>query len=96
MDGLRVLSQHNSVRCFGLYDPMEHELPQGYSSHPLAITDGQQQVSINLADQQQRKTYQNAAELRWSNIQQEFRKRKLALTPISSALPLEQQWAEVK
>jgi len=96
LDGLRVLSQHNSVRCFGLYDPMEHELPQGYSSHPLAITDGQEQVSVNLADQQQRKTYQNAAELRWNNIQQEFRKRKLSLTPISSALPLEQQWAEVK
>ena len=95
LDGLRVLSQHNSIRCFSIYDPMELELPQGYSSHPLAITDGREHVNINLADRQQRKTYQQAAQQRWQAVQQAFRKRQLSLTPISSSIPLEQQWAEV-
>ncbi|MGM0429343.1 MAG: DUF58 domain-containing protein [Pseudomonadota bacterium] len=95
LDGLRVLSQHNSVRCFSVYDPMEHELPEGYSSHPLAITDGQQQINVNLANSQQRATYHQAAQKRWQNIQEAFRKRKLSLTAVSSALPLEQQWTEV-
>lgn len=95
LDGLRVLSQHNSVRCFGLYDPMEHELPQGYSPHPLAITDGQQQIDINLADQHQRKKYQNTAAQRWNEIQQAFRQRRLSFTAVSSASPLEQQWREI-
>ena len=74
---------------------MEHELPEGYSSHPLAITDGQQQINVNLANTQQRATYHQAALKRWQSIQEAFRKRKLSLTSVSSALPLEQQWTEV-
>ncbi|MDV6315529.1 DUF58 domain-containing protein [Idiomarina sp. HP20-50] len=95
LDGLRVLSQHNSLRCFGLYDPMEHELPEGYSPHPLAITDGQQQIDINLADSHQRQHYHSAAAQRWETIQQAFRQRRLSFTPVSSAIPLEQQWTEI-
>ena len=96
LEPLRRLNKRNSVRCFCSYDPMECELPQGYSAQPLAVFDGEQQAQINLADNRQRQRYQQTALQRQQHQQQLFEQHGLPLTYISSAEALEQQWATLR
>lgn len=93
---LARLNRRNSVRCFCLYDPMECELPAGYSSQPLAVFDGLQQAQINLADSRQRQRYHDNAKQRQQHQQQQFEQYGLALTCVSSAEALEQQWQSLR
>lgn len=95
LDGLKVLSRHNSLQCFNLYDPMEFELPQGHSAHPLALSDGQRELQLNLTNTQQQNAYCDAAKQQYQTLEQAFKKRQMTLTPVSSAVPIEQQWTQV-
>jgi uncharacterized protein (DUF58 family) len=95
IDGLQVLSKHNLVRCYGVYDPMEKALPQGHSIQPLAVSNGQQQVDIDLTNKRQTETYANAAQSHWQALEKSFANRQLLFTPVSSAQPIEVQWSDI-
>lgn len=96
LEPLARLNKRNSVRCFCSYDPMECELPQGYSAQALAVFDGEQQAQINLADKRQRERYHNTAEQRRHHQQQQFEQHGLRISYVSSAQALEQQWADLR
>lgn len=96
LEGLARLNKRNSVRCFCLYDPMECELPAGYSSQPLAVFDGEQQAQINLADKRQRQRYHDTARQRHQYQQQQFEQYGLPITYVSSAAAIEQQWPTLR
>lgn len=96
LESLARINRRSSIRCFQIIDPMERQLPDGYSSQPLAVHDGEQSAEINLADKRQRQRYQQQAEDKLSVRQQQFRQHGLRLTEVSSAVPLEQQWSDLR
>lgn len=93
---LARLNKRNSVRCFQVYDPMERELPKGYSAQPLAVFDGEQQAQLNLSDRRQRERYQQHAQARQQHQQTVFEQHGLPLTYLNSAIALEQQWSDLR
>lgn len=96
LDPLARLNKRNSVRCFCIYDPMECELPSGYSAQPLAVFDGEQQAQINLADKRQRERYQTTAQQQMQQQQQQFEQHGLPITYVNSAQAIEQQWSNLR
>ncbi|WP_404402250.1 DUF58 domain-containing protein [Idiomarina seosinensis] len=96
LEPLARLNKRNSVRCFQLFDPMEYELPSGYSAQALAVFDGEQQAQVNLADQTQRRLYQQQAEARHQQQEALFEQFGLPLTLVNAAQALEQQWPKLR
>tara|TARA_B100000700_G_scaffold175571_1_gene193906 strand:+ start:1867 stop:2832 length:966 start_codon:yes stop_codon:yes gene_type:complete len=96
LEQLARLNTRSSVRTFKLYDPMEQTLPEGYSSQPLSVHDGERQAMVNLNNVRQRRDYQQQATNELTRLSERFKHYRLPMTLVSSAVALEQQWPELR
>ncbi len=96
LEQLARLNTRSSVRSFKLFDPMEQQLPAGYSSQPLSIHDGERQAMVNLNNARQRLDYHQRAMSEFEQLFERFNQYRLPLTRVSSAIALEQQWPELR
>ncbi|SDB46478.1 Protein of unknown function DUF58 [Pseudidiomarina indica] len=89
---LLALQRHCQLVPFFVSDPLEQELPHITGTGQLKLTDGEQQLTMNPANVQQREHYA-AAQSEWlhSRIQQ-WRNLGGNLRHFSAAQPLELQW----
>lgn len=85
---LSRLARHNNVCVNYIYDPLEHHLPQ---QGTLAVSDGQFQVELNMADSKLRQRFADDFDQRLNQIQQFLRARHIPVRPLSTATAVEEQ-----
>lgn len=89
---LQGLRRHCQLQAWQIFDPLERQLPSASQRFHLALTDGQQQLTLPAYDQAQRQAYQRASDQQQQQLREQARLHQLSWQEISAAQPFEQQW----
>lgn len=90
-----ALQRHCQLLPFQITDPLELQLPEHAGHQHLAMTDGEQHVVVDAADQHQRHAYSHAQQQRQAHLVQQWQQLGGELRQFSAADALESQWPGV-
>ena len=90
-----ALQRHCQLLPFQIIDPLEFALPAHSAHETLALSDGQQQWQVDLANSQQREAFVQAGAQQQKLISDQWHQLGCQLRQISAAEALESQWPGV-
>lgn len=93
---IQALRAHCQVQAVQLFDPLERQLPAQLSRFNLSLTDAQRLWRLPAYDASSRQQFEQRMSAQQQQFEQAMQQHGIALSQVTAAQPLEQQWPELR